>query len=71
MTWNNRIKLGAAVVAVVLVVIVIFQNTQNVQTRFLLARVEMPAALLLIVTLMIGFGVGAVATWLYLGRRGR
>ena len=58
----NKVKTIIAAILVILVVIVILQNMESVETRFLLARVEMPRAVLLIITLLVGFGVGVVAS---------
>ncbi len=56
----NRIKLIALAAAAILVVIVIAQNTQEVQTHVLWMRVSMPRAVLLIVCLLVGFGLGVL-----------
>ena len=64
----RRIKLGAIVVLAVLVLIVALQNTAAVETRILLATVTMPRALLLLITLTVGFVVGLAASEAVLGR---
>jgi len=52
-----------AVVAI-LVVIIVLQNTQSVETRILFITLSMPRAVLLFVTLLIGFVLGLVtANW--------
>lgn len=45
-------------VVVLLVVIIAFQNTDSVDTHLLFTTVTMPRALLLLVTLVIGFAIG-------------
>ena len=64
----RRIRLGAIAVLAVLVVIVAVQNTAAVETRILLATVTMPRALLLFITLTVGFVVGVAASDSVLGR---
>jgi len=45
--------------------IIVLQNTQAVETRLLLVTITMPRAILLFVTLVIGFVLGMVAAgWL-------
>jgi len=56
-----RLKLIAAFTAILLIVIVILQNTQPVETRFLLITITMPNALLIGFTLLIGIAVGIIA----------
>ena len=55
---TNKIKLAVAAVVAILVIIVIFQNTEVVKTQLLFVSVEMPRALLLIVTLLLGVLLG-------------
>jgi hypothetical protein len=43
------------------VIIVVLQNTQSVETRILLVTLSMPRAVLLFVTLLLGFVLGLVA----------
>lgn len=54
----KRWKLVAAVVAGLLAIILVLQNTQEVETRLLFVTVTMPRAVLLLVTLLIGFILG-------------
>lgn len=54
----RKLQLGAIALGAILVLIVIFQNTDPVETRLLLVTIEMPRALLLGVTLVIGFLLG-------------
>ena len=41
-----------------LALVVVLQNTQTVDTKFLFATISMPRALLLLITLLIGFVLG-------------
>ena len=56
----KRLKMFGTLTLVVLILIVVFQNVQQVETHFLFASVKMPRALLLLVTLLIGFVLGTV-----------
>ena len=58
----KNVKTVIAAILVILVVIVILQNMESVETRFLFATVAMPRAVLLIITLLVGFGVGVVTS---------
>jgi putative membrane protein len=49
------------IVISLLVLIVVLQNTQSVETKFLFITVSMPRALLLFLTFLFGFIVGAVS----------
>ncbi len=55
---TNKIKIAVAAVVAILAIIVIFQNTEVVETRLLFITVGMPRALLLIVTLLLGWVLG-------------
>lgn len=57
--WRRpRVILG--VVLAVLAIIVVMQNTEDVSTRILFFSVTMPRAVLLFVTLLVGFILGMV-----------
>ncbi len=56
------IKAVIIVVLILLVFVAIMQNTQVVETKLLLLTFSMPKALLIIITLLIGFVLGAVTT---------
>ena len=56
----KKAKLIAAVILIVLVIIVIAQNIGPVNTTLLFVDISMPQALLLVITLLIGFGIGVV-----------
>ena len=57
----SRWKLVAAAVVAVLAIIVVAQNTQAVETKLLLVTVTMPRAVLLFITLLVGFVLGLVS----------
>lgn len=60
----SQIKTGVIGVVAVLLVIVVLQNTQSVETKILFVTVAMPRAVLLFVTLLVGFVLGlGVASW--------
>lgn len=54
----SRWKLAAVAVIAILAIIVVAQNTQAVETKLLLVTVTMPRAILLLVTMLIGFVLG-------------
>lgn len=56
----NRVKVAGIIVAALVVVIVIAQNTDEVRTKVLWMEAVMPRAVLLIVTLLVGFGLGVL-----------
>jgi len=56
---------------VVLVLIAVLQNRQTVDTKFLFATVSMPRALLLLVTLGIGFAAGVLTGSKFFVRKSR
>ena len=58
----KNLKLIAAVVVGILVVIVTLQNTHEVETRLLFVTIAMPRAVLLLVTLVIGFVIGLLVS---------
>lgn len=66
----RKIQLGAIVLGAIAMLIVIIQNTAPVETKILLLSVEMPRALLLFVTLVIGFALGLL-TSLAMSRKGK
>ncbi len=55
-----RFKALTAVALMVMMLIVIGQNTDAVETRFLLWHVTLPRALLLMITLIVGFALGVL-----------
>ncbi|MCA9284505.1 MAG: DUF1049 domain-containing protein [Phycisphaerales bacterium] len=56
-----KLKAGVIVVAVVVLLIVMLQNREPVETRLLFARMTMPLALLLLLTMVVGFALGAAS----------
>ena len=64
-----RFRKIAVVVLIVLAVVVVLQNTTAVSTRFLLWEVSAPRAVMLAVTLLIGFVVGLLTAWRRKGGR--
>ena len=56
----QRIKSILILVILALFCIVFLQNTQSVETRILFMTVAMPRAILLIITLLIGFVLGLI-----------
>ena len=56
----SKIKLAAIAIILVLTVIVIFQNTDSVTTKILFMTLEMPRAVLLILTFLLGAAVGVL-----------
>jgi len=66
----SRVRLVLVTAIVVLVVIVVAQNTEAVETEILFVTVRMPRAMLLLVTLLIGFAIGVLASG-SIRRRGR
>lgn len=60
-----RFRIVVAAVIAIVAMIVVLQNTQSVQTRLLFVTLTMPAAVLLFVTLVVGFVLGLIAAaWL-------
>ena len=57
----SRWKLAAVAIVAILAIIVVLQNTQAVETKLLFVTVTMPRAVLLFVTLVIGFVIGVLA----------
>ena len=49
-----------AIIAAILVIVVVLQNTQTVETKLLLVTIAMPRAVLLFVTLLVGFAFGLI-----------
>lgn len=55
-----RWKLGAVALIAIVAIIVVAQNTQSVETKLLFVRVVMPRAVLLLITVLIGFVLGVL-----------
>ena len=58
----KKAKLIAAAVGAVAVIVVMLQNTDAVETKFLFYEVTMPRAVLLTVTLLVGFALGVLVS---------
>ncbi len=58
----KKMKTIIIIVLTLLVLIVILQNTQAVETKLLLLKITMPKALLIIITLLVGFALGVIVT---------
>jgi uncharacterized integral membrane protein len=58
MSLSQKVRLVLITVAVVVLVIVIMQNTASATTKLLFLEVSMPRALLLAITLALGFLAG-------------
>jgi uncharacterized integral membrane protein len=57
----SRWKLVAVAIVAILAIVVVAQNTQAVETRLLFVTVIMPRAILLLITLLVGFVLGVLA----------
>ena len=57
----SRWRIAIVAIVAVLAIIVVVQNTQAVETKLLLVTVTMPRAVLLFVTLLIGFVIGVLS----------
>ena len=64
----KKAKIITVAVIAVLVLILFLQNTETVETRILFGSVTMSRALLLILTFILGFTAGIIATSYMLGR---
>ena len=65
----KRLKLIVLLVLAVLAIVVVLQNMQTVETRLLFATVSMPRAVLLAVTLLIGFSCGVLTALVIVNRK--
>ena len=66
-----KLKIAAAAVLAVLLVIVIVQNTESVETKLLFVTVTMPRAVLLFLTVLVGFVVGLLTAYSLSGKKVR
>ena len=69
MPTKTQLKVAAAVILSVLIVIVVLQNTESVETRLLFVTIAMPRAVLLFVTLVVGFVLGMIAMTRFTNKR--
>lgn len=58
----KKIKLIVAAVVVILLAVVIFQNFEPITIQLLMAKIQMPVALLLLCTFAIGMAAGWILT---------
>lgn len=65
----KKAKLIALGVLVLLILIVVVQNSGPVETRFLWMKGSVSQALLLLVTVLLGFAAGALGALWYLRRK--
>ncbi len=61
-----KVKLIAIVVVSILTIIILVQNTEPVQARIVVARVQMSLALLMMLTFFLGFVVGILVPTYFL-----
>ncbi len=65
----TRIKIIGAAVLALLALIIVLQNTEEVTTRFLFVKVEMPRAVLLFISMFIGIAIGLLIAFIFAGRK--
>jgi uncharacterized integral membrane protein len=68
LSLGTKIKLGVVIALIVLAVVVFFRNSEQVNVDLLFMTLSMPAAVLMIVTLLAGFLLGMVTSMLLHGR---
>lgn len=56
----HKVKLTIAGLTLLLMVIILFQNAESTVTRILFIEIKMPRALLLLVTMLLGFIAGMI-----------
>jgi len=69
MKASKQVKIFIMAVLAVLAVILVIQNMGSVPTTLLVKTVPMPLAILLIVTMGIGFAVGLIAAGVWFARK--
>lgn len=67
----QKAKIISVVVLAVLVLIIALQNTAPVETKLVIFTVNVPAALLIFGSLVIGFVVGILVTGRIMGKKSR
>jgi len=65
----QRFRKIAIVALIALAAIIVLQNTTEVTTRFLLWEITAPRAILLAVTLVLGYVLGLLSAWRHAGRK--
>jgi len=61
---KGNLKLTGISVLAIIVLVTILQNTEPVVTKILWVEIQMPRALLLFVTFVVGFGLGYLVFFL-------
>ena len=69
MKASKQVKIFFIAVLAILAIVIVFQNRVPTTTTLLFATVEMPLAILLIVTMGIGFAVGLTAAGIWFARK--
>ncbi len=64
-----KVKLVAILVLIAIAVILLYQNRMHVETRLLFARVPMSLSILLLITTLVGFGLGMLTALLVMARK--
>jgi uncharacterized integral membrane protein len=66
---KKKAKLIAAAVSAIIAIILVLQNTESVETHILFAKVEMPRAVLLLITFLLGFALGVLGAFAITGKK--
>ncbi len=66
----RRVKLIVIVVISILTIIILAENTEPVQARILVPKVQMSLALLMMLTFVLGFIIGILVPTYFLRRTG-
>ena len=69
MKASKQVKMWAIAVLAILAVIIVIQNIPAAKVRLLFATVEMPLAILLIITLGLGFSAGMITAGVWFARK--
>ena len=65
MKLTTQMKVVAVAVLALVAVVLLYQNREPVQTKLLFATIEMPRAIMLLVTLAIGFAAGLITAGIW------
>lgn len=60
----QKAKLVVIAILSIVAIVVVLQNLQTVQARFLFLTIKAPQAVLLFLTLALGFALGVLTWWL-------
>ena len=69
MKASKQVKIFFIAVLAILAIVIVFQNRVPTTTTLLFATVEMPLAILLIVTLGIGFVAGLITSGVWCAKK--